>query len=275
MITLHDEINVQPLHMILRGHAKNARTIGMMTYLHLLSRSAVQRADLLLTVSEYAAHQIAQNTKLPLEQIVAIHHGRATDLQRIQNTHILDNIRERHAIHKQFILADGLKNPAVIVRAWRRLPTFIRQDYQIVFFARHDQPLPIVFEAVADGDAILLIRPTREDLIGLFSMAHIFVFPSWIEGFGIPLVEAMSCGTPVIASDRGAIPEVLDGAGLTCDAEDDATLAQLIGSILLNPESREILRRRGMRRAASFSWSKTAQSIIHSYKLVCNPQLSI
>lgn len=267
LITLHDEINVQPLQTILRGHAKNPRTVGMMTYLHLLSRTAVQQADMLITVSEYAARQIAQYTHIPLERIIPIHHGRAADLQRIQDAGILDDIQMRYALQRPFILADGLKNPAVIVRAWQRLPASIRQNFQIVFFARHANPLPIVHEAVAAGDALLLVRPPREDLIGLFSMAHIFVFPSWIEGFGIPLLEAMSCGAPVIASDRGAIPEVLGGAGLICDAEDDAALAQLIGSLLLNPDSRDVLRRRGYQRAADFSWRKTAQAILSTYEL--------
>lgn len=272
VITLHDEINVQPLSMILKGHKKDARTIGMMTYLHLLSRAAIQRADRILTVSDYAAQQIAQYTHLPLERIIAIHHGRATDLGHISDHAILHTIRQRYKIQESFVLADALKNPAVVVRAWRRLPESLRQSHKIVFFARHANPLPIVQDAVDSGDAILLIRPPREDLIGLFSMAKIFVFPSWIEGFGIPLLEAMSCGAPVIASDRGSIPEVLGGAGLICDAEDDGTLAQMIGALLLNAESRAIIRKRGYERAQDFSWTKTAQAILHSYQLALGQQ---
>ena len=272
VITLHDEINVQPLPMILEGHKKDARTIGMMTYLHLFSRAAIQRADRILTVSVYAAQQIAQYTHLPLERIIAIHHGRATDLGHISDHAILHTIRQRYKIQESFVLADALKNPAVVVRAWRRLPESLRQSHKIVFFARHANPLPIVQDAVDSGDAILLIRPPREDLIGLFSMAKIFVFPSWIEGFGIPLLEAMSCGAPVIASDRGSIPEVLGGAGLICDAEDDGTLAQMIGALLLNAESRAIIRKRGYERAQDFSWTKTAQAILHSYQLALGQQ---
>lgn len=266
VITLHDEINVQPLLTILRGHSKNPRTVGMMTYLHFLSRTAVQRADKLITVSNYAAQQIAHYTGLARERIVAIHHGRAADLGRVQDSAILDTIKERYAIRRPFILADALKNPAAVMRAWRRLPEAMRQSHQIVFFSRHDHPLPIVHEAVSNGEALLLVRPPREDLIGLFSMAQIFVFPSWIEGFGIPLLEAMSCGAPVIASDRGSIPEVLDGAGLICDAEDDVRLAQLIGTVLPNSASQEIMRQRGYERARSFSWNKTAEAILDVYR---------
>ena len=76
----------------------------------------------------------------------------------------------------------------------------------------------------------------------------------------------------MIASDRGSIPEVLGGAGLICDAEDDGTLAQMIGALLLNAESRAIIRKRGYERAQDFSWTKTAQAILHSYQLALGQQ---
>ncbi|MGB9631821.1 MAG: glycosyltransferase family 4 protein [Chloroflexaceae bacterium] len=264
VITLHDAINVMPLKEIIAGHRKDARTIGMMTYLHLMSRAAVRRARGILTVSEHARRDILRYCRIDPERITAIYHAPTPDLRPVRDPEIQAAVRERYDLRLPFVLADGLKNPAVIVRAWRRLPDEMRSKCTIVFFARH-QPLPIVQEAVAAGYARLLLRPPREDLITLFSMAQAFVFPSWIEGFGIPILEAMTCGAPVIASDRGAIPEVAGGAALICDAEDDRTLASLLTRVLGDPNEAERLRALGYTRAGQFSWRATAERTLASY----------
>jgi len=150
-------------------------------------------------------------------------------------------------------------------RAWRLLPAELRARYQMVFFSRRPDPLPIIREAEAAGHARLLIRPSWEDLIALYSAAEAFLFPSWIEGFGIPVLEAMTCGAPVIASDRGSIPEVAGNAALLVDANDAEALAQYITRVLSTPAEAQRLRELGFARAAQFSWRNTAQRILQSY----------
>ncbi len=174
-------------------------------------------------------------------------------------------MRQRYGLRKPFVLADGLKNPAVLVRAWPRLPEALRQRYQIVFFARRD-PWPAVRTAVEAGYAQLIVRPPRIDLIALFSMAAAFVFPSWFEGFGIPILEAMICGTPVIASNRSAIPEVVGEAGLIGDAEDEQTLVRHLSMILGDPAIAEHYRQAGWQRVQQFSWQYTAQQTLRAYR---------
>jgi glycosyltransferase involved in cell wall biosynthesis len=268
VITLHDSINILPLREIVRGHAKNLRTIAMMSYLHFLTCASVRCADLLLTVSAHAGREIARHSAFDPQKIVPVPHAPTPDLRRIEDMDALADVRHRHNLARPFVLADALKNPAVLVRAWRRLPAELRDSREIVFFSRRPDPLPIVQEAVATGYARLLVRPSREDLIALYSMAEVFVFPSWIEGFGIPLLEAMICGAPVIASDRGAIPEVVGDAALLADAEDDATLARHIALVLGAPSEAARLRERGFARAAQFSWRNTARRILESYERV-------
>jgi glycosyltransferase involved in cell wall biosynthesis len=160
----------------------------------------------------------------------------------------------------------------VIVRAWQILPKELQQRYEIVFFARRE-PWPAVQKAVDAGYARLLLRPSRNDLIALYSMAAAFVFPSWFEGFGIPLLEAMICGAPIIASDRGAIPEVVGDAGLIGDAEDEQILARHLLAVLGNPAVAERLRQAGWQRVKRFSWQKTAeQTLAAYYAAVARPQ---
>jgi glycosyltransferase involved in cell wall biosynthesis len=104
-------------------------------------------------------------------------------MQRIEDLAVLSDVRRRHDLTPAFVLADALKNPAVLVRAWRLLPQELRKDRRIVFFCRRPDPLPIVHEAMCADEARLLIRPSRNDLFALYSMADAFVFPSWFEVF--------------------------------------------------------------------------------------------
>jgi glycosyltransferase involved in cell wall biosynthesis len=268
VITLHDAINVMPLRKIIAGHAKNARTIAMMTYLHLMSTAAVRRADALLTVSEHARRDILRYTRFDPARVTAVYHAPTPDLCRVDDPARRRMVLERYGLNKPFVLADGLKNPAVIVRAWRLLPPELQQAYRIVFFARR-QPWPAVQEAVDAGFAQLLLRPPREDLITLFSMAEAFVFPSWFEGFGIPILEAMTCGAPVIASDRGSIPEVAGNAALIADAEDEAAFARHLTTVLSDPDAARRLRERGFERARTFSWPATAARTLAAYAAAC------
>jgi glycosyltransferase involved in cell wall biosynthesis len=268
VITLHDAINLLSWWEIVRGHPKRPRTIAMMTYLHLLTRQAVRRADLVLTVSTYAKQEILRYSGLAPDRIVPAPHAPAPDLRRIDDAAQLDDVRRRYRLPRSFVLADALKNPAVLVRAWRLLPPELRAGRQIVFFARRPDLRPIVHEAVHAGEACLLVRPPRADLIALYSMADAFVFPSWIEGFGIPLLEAMTCGAPVIASDRGAIPEVVGTAGLLADAADAAGFSRHLAAVLGDPARAAALRAAGFARAAQFSWERTARCILDCYERV-------
>ena len=266
VVTLHDAINILPLAEIWRGHEKKVRTIATMSYLHVLTTASVRQASLIITVSEHARRAIIAAGKLDPQRVVAIHSAPMPDFRRIEDSQTLDDVRARHSLPESFVLADALKNPAALVRAWRRLPEALRTNRRIVFFSRRPDPPPIVLEAVARGEALLLQRPAREDLIALYSMADAFVFPSWIEGFGLPVLEAMVCGAPVIASDRGSIPEVAGDAAMITDAEDDAAIATRLTEILSSPEKRREWQAKGFARAKQFSWHKTAEKILETYE---------
>jgi glycosyltransferase involved in cell wall biosynthesis len=136
----------------------------------------------------------------------------------------------------------------------------------MVFFSRTPTPANEVFEAEAAGQARLLVRPSHEDVVALYNLASAFAFPSWYEGLGLPLLEAMICGAPVIASNRGSIPEVAGDAALMSDVDDIEGIARNITTVLSNSEEADRLRQLGYARAANFSWEKTAQRYLNIYQ---------
>ena len=164
------------------------------------------------------------------------------------------------------ILADGIKNPEPLIDAFAALPAAVRAATELVFFSREPAPRPAVAAALADPAVRFVPRPATEDLVELMNVATVFVFPSFYEGFGLPLVEAMSCGAPVIASSRGSIPEVLGGAGLVFDLERPGDLDARLRAVLESDSRQRELRAKSLERSRDFSWRRTAERTLDVYR---------
>ncbi len=258
VVTVHDAINLLPLRhsLFVRGHRATLRTNVMTVYLHLATVGAVRRATRLVTMSGYSRDTIVEASTRRSDDIDVVHHGTPPVIPLTPDE--VRQVGHAHGLAGPYVLADGLKNPGVLLRAAARLAPEVRRTHPLVFFARHPQVLPVLAQAVASGDARLLVNPSRASLAALYAGASAFVFPSWIEGFGIPLLEAMSYGTPIIASDRGAIPEVAGDAAVLVDAEDDVGLARALDEILTRPETAARLRAAGAARVSQFTWRRSA-----------------
>jgi glycosyltransferase involved in cell wall biosynthesis len=105
----------------------------------------------------------------------------------------------------------------------------------------------------------------HEELPAFYSLADAFVFPSLYEGFGIPLLEAMACGCPVVCSDRASLPELVGDAALLADPDDERAVGEALRAAL-NPVRASELRRRGLARAAEFTWARCAAATVAAYR---------
>jgi glycosyltransferase involved in cell wall biosynthesis len=119
-----------------------------------------------------------------------------------------------------------------------------------------------------EGKVQFLQNVNNQDLALLYNSASLFVFPSLYEGFGLPLLEAMACGTPVVAANTSSIPEIVDDAALLFDAMNPHGMAETIAYVLNNDDVRLDLIQKGSRRNAMFSWEKCALQTVAVYKNV-------
>lgn len=268
VVTLHDTINLFPLSEHLRGFGRRARQVALMVYLGRMTRSTLRRASHVITVSEHARRDIAARGGIPLDRITAIHEAASEEFRRIDDRKLLDAVRSRFGLPERFVLADGIKNPAALIGAFRRLPDRLRATTDLVFFSRERSPRPAVAEALPRGGVKFLSRPLTPHLVALMNLARVFAFPSWYEGFGIPLVEAMRCGTPIIASSRGSIPEIVGDAGLIFDLESPERIVAHLRSVLEDDGLCQSLGERALRRSERFSWQRTARQTLEVYERV-------
>ena len=261
VVTIHDVI---PL--ILKEYAWRKLTI---VYNALVSLAA-KRAHAIIAVSQCSKRDIEQTLKIPSERIHVIGNAVDESFRPVRDSWLLSSVRERYAIGERYVLYFGgfdlRKNVPRLIRAYAQLPSGVRARYQLVVAGRlhnlgthplYPDPRPLVRELGLDGQVIFTGQIREQDKVPLYSGATAFLFPSLYEGFGMPVLEAMACGTPVLTSDRSALPEVVGDAGLLIDPDDPAGIADAVERAIGDEE----LRRRGLERAAAFSWAASADQL--------------
>ncbi|MDB5377209.1 MAG: glycosyl transferase family 1, partial [Rubritepida sp.] len=219
----------------------------------------------LLANSEATRDELLRHLHLPPERVVTIGGGVSPAFAppRLDAT-ARAALLARYGLREGFLLylgaGDIRKNEGVLLQAFARLPAALRAAHPLAI--GHVNPPHLRAQAKAAGlaEAELIALPFVEeaDLPGLYEATALFVMPSLAEGFGLPLLEAMACGAPCIASDTSAMPEVVGRADALFDPRDPAALAALLERLLSAPELRADLGAYGPRRAREFSWDKVA-----------------
>ncbi|SHI49101.1 glycosyltransferase [Pollutimonas bauzanensis] len=163
---------------------------------------------------------------------------------------------------------DHRKNIEGLIRAYSRLPLPLRQSHQLALICAINPDQRIRLEKYAEKcglsheELVLTGYVPEEDLVALYNLCKVFVFPSWHEGFGLPALEAMACGKAVIAAKTSSLPEVLGCEAALFDPFDDASVAGKLEQVLVDDEFRNQLEHHGLRQAKQFSWDKSAKAAI-------------
>ncbi|MDW8403900.1 glycosyltransferase family 1 protein [Chloroflexus sp.] len=239
-------------------------------------RLAAQSARKLITTSTVSRDDLAFHLRMPRQQI-AVTPLAAAPAFAPQPVDAITDIRMRYALPRHYVLYVGSNKPHKnidrLVRAWERvipdLPAAFADTTLVVagkFDRRYPLPAAIAAERGLSNRVKVLTNVAEADLPALYAGALLFVFPSSYEGFGLPPLEAMACGTPVVCAYAGSLPEVVDEAALTVDPHSMHEIAEGILRVLRSPDLRLLLRQRGLRRAALFSWQATAQATLAVYE---------
>ena len=230
----------------------------------------LRRADLLLAISESSAKEGRELLGLAPERLVNVRAAADSIFTPLDITPQQENeLRERYEIDKPFVMYSGgidpRKNVHGLISGFAALPKEVRDAHQLVIVGSGD---PQMFPGLIAHIKAVGLRPEQvvftgfvreEDIAPLYNISKAFVFPSKHEGFGLPPLEAMSCGIPTISANNSSLPEVIGNDEAMFDAEDLSAMAKKMLRVLTDDEFREQLRTTGLERARTFSWETSAQ----------------
>jgi len=265
VVTIHD---VKPL--LFRTGRTHPHVIE-----RLLIPDRLRVIDHVVTISEASRRDIVQCLGFSDDRITVVYPG--VDLDRFHPVEDVQRVVDRTSGTKSspYILcvggADPTKNVETLIDAFRLLPQPLQRTYQLVFagdFRRRDDLRSRIVKAGIGRHVLFLGIVSDERLIDLYQHAAVFVFPSRYEGFGLPILEAMACGCPVICSNTSSLPEVAGKAALLRDPEDVEGFAADIERVLMDGALRRDLRERGLAQATKFPWHRTARATIAVYRQV-------
>jgi glycosyltransferase involved in cell wall biosynthesis len=272
VLTIHDALNFFPLGEQIRRSNRSIHRIATILYVSLATRLTYQAADAIVTGTAHARSDILARSPLSPKQIQITPWSGDPAFHRISDEAMLAEGRHRFKPRAHLIVADGIKNAGAVLAAYRQLPAALREETSVAFFSRERLPRPDVAGAIDDDAIRFLPRIATADLALLMNVASVFAFPSWYEGFGMPVVEAMQCGAPIVASTRGAIPELVADAGLLFEVDDVPTFARHLESIFASPATAADLRARSLARGRDFDWDRTARLTLDVYRSVASPR---
>lgn len=246
-------------------------TPDLRAYLNRVVPRSVSRADLVLADSEATRQDVIAFFRTPAEKIDVLYSGVGAHFQPARDGDTLRAVQERYGVgDAPYILSLGTvqprKNYGRLVEAVRRLN---QPDLKLVIAGGKgwlDDPLYEQIAALGFGERVVFPgHVPDEDLPALYSAAQVFAFPSLYEGFGLPPLEAMACGVPVVTSNVSSLPEVVGDAALLVDPYDVDALARALEQALADEGLRRTLIQRGYLRARFFTWEKAARQLHKHY----------
>jgi glycosyltransferase involved in cell wall biosynthesis len=248
------------------------------TQLRLTVRHSARRAARIISLSEHGRRDIIETYGITAERVSAIPLAAPSHFAPVQDNRELQRVRHNYGIDGDYILTVGSiqprKNLARLVQAYASLRGNKSADKlpKLVLVGKsgwlYDETLRALKETGVADTVVLTGYVPQEDLPALYSGALCFVYPSYFEGFGLPPLEAMKCGAPVIVGNKTSLPEVVADAALTVDPFDVEAIASAMQRVIESPALREELSIKGQARAETFDWRETARKTLAIYQEV-------
>jgi glycosyltransferase involved in cell wall biosynthesis len=243
--------------------------------LRITVRRSAREAAQVIALSQVARNDIIESYQVPPEKVSVIPLAAPTHFQPVQNEEV-QRVRQTYGIEGAYVLSVGAiqprKNLSRLVAAYSRLHWAKPEGKlpKLVLVGKcswlYEETLRTIRELEVSNSVILTGYVPEADLPALYSGALCFVYPSYFEGFGLPPLEAMKCGAPVIVGDKTSLPEVVGDAGLLVDPFDVESITAAIQSVINDSNLRSQLRVKGLERAKIFSWQETARQTLSVYK---------
>jgi glycosyltransferase involved in cell wall biosynthesis len=245
-------------------------------YNRVVPRYAARRASAIITVSHAAKNSIVEYLKPDDDHIFVTHEAANPIFKQIKDEQRITAVRRKYNLPSNFILAigsaDPRKNVSQLVSAYSLLSNELRERFQLVLVWTHSFLAHELSEQIArlqlSNHVHFLESVSNDDLVSLYNAASLFAFPSLYEGFGLPPLEAMACGAPVVAAANSSIPEIVGDAALLFNAQDVEGMADTLRRVLTDVSLRKAMIKKGIERATIFSWDRCACETIDVYETV-------
>jgi O-antigen biosynthesis alpha-1,2-mannosyltransferase len=246
--------------------------------------SQLEKANLLLAISNHARQEAIDNLNVDSDCIINISSAISDFFHpRLIDNNTVQDLYNRYGIRRPFIMFSGTiearKNIERLLEAFSLLKADLRASYDLVISGKNseieNQRIMNLGKKLSINDHLVLTGYTSDDdLVALYNLCELFVLPSLHEGFGLPALEAMSCGAPTIGSNTTSIPEVIGRSDAIFDPYNSSAIAEKISEVLINDDFRQRLREHGLNQAKKFSWDQSAKLAIYAFERIYKSNLS-